>query len=116
MDLYTGCFESIMGINQYYPSGSLPVPKNRLFASFMLPKTSTMKEEILCRLSSETSTLRVVFATVAFGMGVDIRNVRHSFHIGPPRTVREYFQETGRAGRDGESSKAVLYCKQSGYC
>ena len=68
-----------------------------------------MKEEILCRLSLETSTLRVVFATVAFGMGVDIHNVRQIVHIGPPHTIREYFQETGRAGRDGESSKAILY-------
>ncbi len=42
-------------------------------------------------------------------MGVDICNVIQIIHIGPPRTVREYFQETGRAGGDGESSKAVLY-------
>ncbi len=42
-------------------------------------------------------------------MGIDIRNVRQVIHIGPPPTVQEYFQETGRAGRDGESSKAILY-------
>ena len=101
-------FESIMGINQYYPPASLPVPKNRLFAQFHAPQTSAMKEEILCRLSSETSILRVVFATVAFGMDVDI-HVRQIVHIGPPHTIREYFQETGRAGRDGKSSKAILY-------
>ena len=40
-------FESIMGINQYYPPGSLPVPKNRLFAQFHAPQTSAMKEEII---------------------------------------------------------------------
>ncbi len=44
-------FESIIGINQYYQVGSLPVPKNRLFAQFHAPQTSNMKEEILCRLS-----------------------------------------------------------------
>ncbi len=96
-------FESIMGINQYYPSGSLPVPKNRLFAQFHAPQTSTIKEDILSWLSSETLTLRVIFATVAFEMGVDICNV---IHIGPPRTVWEYFQEYMP---DSESSKAVLY-------
>jgi bloom syndrome protein len=68
-----------------------------------------MKEEILCQLNSEKSNLRVVFATVAFGMGVDIHSVRQIIHIGPPRTIREYFQETGRAGRDGKFSKAILY-------
>ena len=51
----------------------------------------------------------MVFATVAFGMGVDIHSVRQIIHIGPPRTIREYFQETGRAGRDGKFSKAILY-------
>lgn len=43
------------------------------------------------------------------GMGVDIPTIRHIIHIGPPRTIREYVQETGRAGRDGSKSKAVLY-------
>lgn len=42
-------------------------------------------------------------------MGVDIQSIRQIIHIGPPRTIREYFQETGRAGRDGYLSKAVLY-------
>jgi bloom syndrome protein len=68
-----------------------------------------MKEEILCQLNSEKSNLRVVFANVAFGMGVEIQSVRQIIHIGPPRTIREYFQETGRAGRDGKFSKAILY-------
>ena len=102
-------FESIMGLYQYYPSNSSPVPKNRLFAQFHAPQTTSMKEEILCQLNSEKSNLRVVFATVAFGMGVDIHLVRQIIHIGPPRTIREYFQETGRAGRDGKFSKAILY-------
>ena len=43
------------------------------------------------------------------GMGVDIKAIRHVIHVGPPQTVREYFQETGRAGRDGKLSVATLY-------
>ena len=43
------------------------------------------------------------------GMGVDIKAIRQVIHVGPSRTVREYFQETGRAGRDGKQSFATLY-------
>ena len=50
-----------------------------------------------------------MFATVVLGMGVDIPSIRNIIHVGPPRTIREYFQETGRAGRDGKQSLAVLY-------
>ena len=70
-------FDRILGINQYYPPGFLPVPKNKLFAQFHAPQTSAMKEEILCQLSSETSTLQLVFA-----MGVNINNIRQIVHIG----------------------------------
>ena len=98
-----------MGANQYQPAGSLELPQKRVFAQFHAPQTTAMKEEILSRLLENNQTLRVVFATVAFGMGVDISNVRQVVHIGPPRTIREYMQETGRAGRDGESAKAILY-------
>ena len=97
-----------MGINQYYPPGSLPVPKSRLFAQFHAPLTGAMKGEILCQLSSETSTLRLVFAAVAFGMSIDIPNIRQTVHIGPPHTIQEYFQETGRAGRDHQRLSFIL--------
>ena len=99
-------FESILDIHQYYPVGAMPLPKNRLFAQFHAPQTAKMKDEILEQLSMETPKVRVVFATVAFGMGVDIPSIKHIIHIGPPRTIREYFQETGRAGK---YSRATLY-------
>ena len=102
-------FEHVMSDHQYYPPNVAAIPKNRLFAQFHAPQTDSMKEEILEQLHSQKSTIRVVFATVAMGMGVDIRSIRQVIHIGPPRSTREYFQETGRAGRDGKLSKAVLY-------
>ena len=71
-------------------------------------QTTEMKEEILKQLCSQESTIRVVFATVAMGMGVDMPVVRQIIHIGPPCSVKAYFQETGRAGRDGKPSSASL--------
>ena len=68
-----------------------------------------MKETILKELCSPHSKCRVVFATMALGMGVNIPSVREVIHIGPPRSVREYFQEAGRAGRDNKQSHAILY-------
>ena len=102
-------FESVLGSSQYYPKGSLPIPDNRLFAQFHSPQTKEMKDEILRQLCSSKSTVRVVFATVALGMGVDIHSIRNVVHITPPYTIQAYFQETGRAGRDGKPTTAILY-------
>ena len=74
-------FESVLGQNQYYPEGSMPIPENRLFAQFHSPQTKEMKDQTLKQLCSSESTVRVVFATVALGMDVDIRDdVLYIYH------------------------------------
>ncbi len=83
------------------------LPRFRLVDMYMSCTEEIVKERIV-NLFTSNSILRVVIATVAFGMGVDCHDIRQVIHYGSPNDTESYIQQTGRAGRDSLPSLAVL--------
>ena len=66
------------------------------------------KDYIMKSFMDPSGAIRAVIATIAFGLGVDCPTIRTLLHWGASKSIDAYTQETGRSGRDGLQSRAIL--------
>ncbi len=112
-DLYI-YFKEGLGENFTEPADSPDLSRFRLVEMYTSCTDQEVKDEILASFKSTTAPLRIVCATVVFGLGVDCPDVRQVIHLGAPVDTESYIQESGRAGRDGNAALALLLKKKHG--
>ncbi len=96
-----------------YPSGAPDLARFRLVDMYTKCTHQDVKKAVINGFTSTSSVLRVVIATVAFGMGIDCPDIRQIIHWGVPEDAEAYVQESGRGGRDNNVCHALLlYNKQ----
>ena len=99
-------FASKLG-NKFYLHGKKD-ERHRLVEMFHAGTPPQIKNYIIDQAIQESSHLRVIICTVAFGMGVNCAGFNQVIHFGPSRNMEAYLQECGRAGRNGKLSVCHL--------
>lgn len=95
----------------FVPSLSSSNDKEHVCQLYTACTAEDTKDYILRSFTGRTGAVRVVVATIAFGLGLDAPDIHQIFHWGPSSDIEAYVQETGRSGRDGLQSTAVLFLR-----
>ncbi|XP_066926094.1 uncharacterized protein [Clytia hemisphaerica] len=83
-------------------------PTLRPYAKFHAKTEGDLKRFLSKEFTDPKSRIRILMATMAYGMGVDCKGLYDVIHFGPPKDLDDYFQESGRAGRDGCLSNSTV--------
>jgi len=85
--------------------------ESRLVSLFHAHVSDTLRQYVMTEFRKPHSIIRVVIATVAFGLGIEIPDIAVVIHWGKLSSVMTYWQQIGRCGRDGTPARAVWYVK-----
>ena len=97
------------------PPGLPNILEFHLINLFISATTPDKREKIiLVEFCKSNTGLRLLIATSAFGMGIDIPDITRIINCKVPNTIEELVQQTGRAGRDGRAADAILYYRKAG--
>lgn len=108
--IYCSTIDVVSSVYSYFHS-RIPNPGTPLSPVAMFHKSTSQpnKSHVLSEFPKPDSVVRVVVCSVAFGLGVNIPDIRQVFNFGIPRSVEEFVQMSGRAGRDGEVAISTIY-------
>jgi len=84
-------------------------PRTRLVSMFHGEVGDSLHQYTMDEFSKHQSVIRLLISTVAFGLGVEVPDIRHVVHWGKCQNVMTFWQEIGRCGRDGQPSRATWY-------
>lgn len=105
-------FKAYLGERYTDPPGTQNLVHYRLVDMYTRCTESDIKEGIIRSFCDPNGTMRIVIATIAFGMGLDCPDVRQVILWGAPSDLESLIQQTGRAGRDGYTACAmIMYSK-----
>ena len=91
-----------------YVNNEIGDDRTRMYAMFHSKTSQPVKDSVLESFLDPSGHVRIVFCTVAFGMGIDVKGVNNVIHIGPSNSLEDYLQESGRVGRNGQKSYALM--------
>lgn len=100
-------FKHSLGSHFVQPPGSPDYVNYRVVDMFTHCTHSAVKKKIIKQFTTQ-SPLRIVIATIAFGMGINCPDIRQVIHWGVPQDAEEYVQESGWVGRDEKQSLAII--------
>ncbi|XP_071961250.1 ATP-dependent DNA helicase RecQ-like [Antedon mediterranea] len=111
-DLYE-MFMTALGVEAYDATCKHVDDRGRFVAMFQQATDVDVKESVMSSFADPNGVIRVLFSTIAFGMGMDVKGLQTVIHLGPPADLDDYLQETGRAGRDSLKQSFAILLKYS---
>ena len=105
-------FRSALGSRFLFPSDAPDLCKYRRVEVYHAVIAVNHKEEIAKYFVDVSRPLKVVIATIAFGMGINCSAVSNIIHYGCPENARNYIQQSGRAGRNGQQAVSTVYWRK----